>query len=101
MPVPPALEHVLVLHVPSKKVSDALGGLGSYPSGPVGLLVHSVPGRLDNVGVAGTVRSGRRLIWTLTKIGNGVLRFYRATDGMGIKGTIDRTILPVILDYLG
>ncbi len=41
------------------------------------------------------------MICTLTKLGNGVLRFYRATDGMGIKGTIDRTILPVILDYLG
>ncbi len=38
---------------------------------------------------------------TLIKIGSGVLRFYKATDGMGIKGTIDRTILPVLLDYLG
>jgi hypothetical protein len=38
---------------------------------------------------------------TLIKIGSGVLRLYKATDGMGIKGTIDRTILPVLLGYLG
>jgi hypothetical protein len=41
------------------------------------------------------------VILTLTKIGSGALRLYRATDGMGIKGTIDRTILPLLLDYLG
>ncbi len=38
---------------------------------------------------------------TLIKIGSGTLRLYKATDGMGIKGTIDRTILPLLLDYLG
>jgi hypothetical protein len=66
-------------------------------------LLRGIPGGLDNVGVPDTalVRSGRRLIFTLTKIGNAALRLYRATDGMGIKGTIDRTILPVVLDYLG
>ncbi len=41
------------------------------------------------------------MICTLTKTGDGASRFYRATDGMGIKGTIGRTLLPVILDYLG
>jgi len=37
----------------------------------------------------------------LIRIGNGALRLYKATDGMGIKGTIDRTLLPVLLDWLG
>jgi len=41
------------------------------------------------------------VILTLTKIGSGAPRLYRATYGMGIKGTIDRTILPLLLDYLG
>ncbi len=40
-------------------------------------------------------------MFTLTKIASGALRLYKATDGMGIKGTIDRTVLPVLLDYLG
>ena len=41
------------------------------------------------------------MFYTIVKVGNGALRLYKATDGMGIKGTIDRTILPVLLDYLG
>jgi hypothetical protein len=40
-------------------------------------------------------------MFTFTKIASGALRLYKATDGMGIKGTIDRTILPLLLDYLG
>ena len=32
---------------------------------------------------------------TLIKIGSGAVRLYEATDGRGIKGTIDRTILPL------
>lgn len=40
-------------------------------------------------------------MFTFTKIASGALRLYKATDGMGIKGTIDRTILPVLLGYLG
>ena len=40
-------------------------------------------------------------MFTFTKIASGALRLYKATDGMAIKGTIDRTILPVLLDYLG
>ena len=41
------------------------------------------------------------VIATLIRIGNGALRLYKVTDGMGIKGTIDRTLLPVLLDWLG
>ncbi len=41
------------------------------------------------------------VIAALIRIGNGALRLYKATDGMGIKGTIDRTLLPVLLDWLG
>ncbi len=38
----------------------------------------------------------------LIKNGSAVLRRYKATDGMVIKGTIDRTMLPVLLlDRLG
>ena len=40
-------------------------------------------------------------MFTLTKIASGASRLYKATDGMGIKGTIDRTMLPLLLDYLG
>jgi hypothetical protein len=40
-------------------------------------------------------------MFTLSKIASRALRLYKATDGMGIKGTIDRTMLPVLLDYLG
>jgi hypothetical protein len=39
-------------------------------------------------------------MFTFTKIASGALRFYKATDGMGIKGTIDRTILPVLLEVV-
>jgi hypothetical protein len=46
-------------------------------------------------------RRGTKVMFTFTKIASGALRLYKATDGMGIKGTIDRTILPVLLDYLG
>ena len=40
-------------------------------------------------------------MFTFTKIASGALRLYKATDGMGVKGTIDRTMLPLLLDYLG
>ena len=46
-------------------------------------------------------RRGSKVMLSLTKIASGALRLYKATDGMGIKGTIDRTLLPVLLDYLG
>ena len=46
-------------------------------------------------------RRGSKVMFTLSKIASGALRLYKATDGMGIKGTIDRTMLPVLLDYLG
>ena len=40
-------------------------------------------------------------MFTFTRIASGALRLYKATDSMGIKGTIDRTMLPLLLDYLG
>jgi hypothetical protein len=43
----------------------------------------------------------KRVVLTLIKIGSAAVRLYKATDGMGIKGTIDRTILPLLLDNLG
>ena len=43
----------------------------------------------------------KRVVLTLIKIGSGAARLYKATDSMGIKGTIDRTILPLLLDFLG
>jgi hypothetical protein len=43
----------------------------------------------------------KRVVLTLMKIGSAAVRLYKATDGMGIKGTIDRTILPLLLDYMG
>jgi hypothetical protein len=46
-------------------------------------------------------REEKRVVLTLIKIGNGAIRLYKATDGIGIKSTIDRTILPLLLDYLG
>jgi hypothetical protein len=46
-------------------------------------------------------REEKRVVLALIKIGNGAIRLYKVTDGMGIKGIIDRTILPLLLDYLG
>jgi hypothetical protein len=41
------------------------------------------------------------VIANLIKVGNGALRLHKVNDGMGIKGTIYRTLLPVLLDWLG